>query len=466
MRKITRAALATLPVSLLVASGLAAQDTQCRSLRYRSNFRLNGAMQYIVAADGASFPDQKRSANANAMRVLGEAASAGGVDQFSLWYLYGRAYAQNGDVVGADSAWTKAVAAAPNDAGCTNEINRLRRNIWVPLQQEAVSQLQAQRYDSAIALLRKGNLIYREEPGAYLNLASAFMSSEREDSAIATYRVAARTGTKPEHNDLRARAAQTAAQLLSRTDRHAEAEQAWREYIALKPGDMGARGSLAVAVYAQGRSQEAGAIYDSILTNSDSLDAFALFDTGVSLFRMAQADSANKRQWFQKAARAFEAGLTKNPYDRDGMFNLANAYLALADTQKMLQTTTRLVAVDSMNRRTLSMHAQAQQNAGQRAETVRTLMRRDSLPYEVSFLQFQPRDSVASIRGGVQNLRDREHPGFNLVLEFLSARGEVVATERVEIPALNAAGSPGSTYDFNIQATGLGIVAYRYKTGS
>ena len=461
---ITRAALAALPVSLL-ATALSAQDTQCRSLRYRSNFRLNGAMQYIVAADGAAFPDQKRSNNSNALRVLGEAASAGGVDQFSLWYLYGRAYAQNADLVGADTAWTKAAAAAPNDAGCTAEIIRLRRNMWVPLQQEAVTQLQAQRYDSAIALLRKGNMIYREEPGAYLNLAAAFMNSEREDSAIAAYQTAARTGTKPEHNDLRARAAQTAAQLLTRANRHAEAEQAWRAYIAMKPNDMGARGSLAATVYAQRRPQEAGAIYDSILGNTDSLDAFSLFDTGVSLFRMAQADSANRRTWFQKAARAFEAGLTKSQYDRDGLYNLSNAYLALADTQKMLQTTTRLIAVDSMNRRSLSMHAQAQQNAGQRQETVRTLMRRDSLPFEVSFLQFQPRDSVAAIRGGVQNLKNREQPGFNLLLEFLNVRGEVVATERVEIPALNAAGSPGSSYDFNIQANARGVIAYRYKVG-
>ena len=245
----------------------------------------------------------------------------------------------------------------------------------------------------------------------------------------------------------------------------AEAERAWRSYIAMKPNDMGARGFMASSVYAQGRAQEASAIYDSILGNTDSLESFALFDTGVSLFRMAQADSANRRMWFQKAARAFEAGLAKSQYDRDGLYNLANAYLALADTQKMLQTTTRLVAVDSMNRRSLSMHAQAQQNAGQRQDVVRTLMRRDSLPFEVTMLQFQPRDSVASIRGGVQNLRTREQAGFNLLLEFLNGRGEVVATERVEIPTLNAGGSPGSSYDFNIQANGRGIIAYRYKVG-
>ena len=73
------------------------------------------------------------------------------------------------------------------------------------------------------------------------------------------------------------------------------------------------------------------------------------------------------------------------------------------------------------------------------------------------------RDSSARIRGAVRNLKDAEHAGFNLVIEFLNLRGEVIASERVEIPALNATGSPGQLYDFDVQTVGRGIVAYRYK---
>jgi len=462
---ITRAALAALPVTLVATTLASAQDSQCRSLRYRSNFRLNGAMQYINQADAATFPDNKRSNTNNAMRVLNEAAQAGGVDAFSLWYLFGRAYSLNGDLAGTDSAYTKAVAAAPNDAPCVAEISRLRRNIWVPIQQEAVAQLQARNYDSAIALLRKGNLIFREEPGAYLNMANAWIGKNMEDSAVAAWLAASRAGTNPERADLRARGALAAAQYLQRGNKHAEAEAAWRHYIAMKPYDMAARGSLAQSIYLQGRTQEAGLVYDSILSRTDSLDSFGLFDIGVSLFRMAQTDTTNRALWFGKAARAFEAGLAKSPHDRDGLYNASNVYLALADTQKLLQTTTRLVAADSMNRRTLSLHAQAQQMAGQRNETVRTLLRRDSLPFEVAVLQFTPRDSAASIRGGVQNLRNREQAPFNLTIEFLNGRGEVVVSERTEIPTLGGAGTTGSSYDFNLQVTGRGIIAYRYKIG-
>jgi hypothetical protein len=83
----------------------------------------------------------------------------------------------------------------------------------------------------------------------------------------------------------------------------------------------------------------------------------------------------------------------------------------------------------------------------------------------VNILRFDPRDTSASVRGGVQNLRERELAGFNMAIEFLNGRGEVVATQRVEIPSLNAVGSPGSFYDFTVTGVARGIIAYRYKFG-
>ena len=39
----------------------------------------------------------------------------------------------------------------------------------------------------------------------------------------------------------------------------------------------------------------------------------------------------------------------------------------------------------------------------------------------------------------------------------------MVATERVDVPVLNAVGSPGQSYDFDLRVNGRGIIAYRYK---
>jgi len=462
LRIVTRAALTAWMCAVALPAVAGAQDSQCHSLR-RSNFRLNSAGLYLDQATSTTYPDRKISRANDALRVLREAAAAGDADQFSLWFLFAKAYAFHPDLEGADSSWTRAAEQVPADSLCQKEIVRLRRNLWIPIQNDAVTQIQAEHYDSALVLLRRANLIYRDDPGVYVNMANVFLSQEKPDSAIAALRLAAVAGTSPDRAEIRERAALLLAQLLQRGNRLDEAETAWRNYIRMKPTDMSARGNLALVLTSLNRRQDAQAVYDSILAMADSVDSFGLFDTGVSLFRMAQADSVNKTSWFRRAARAFELGLAKSPHDRDGLFNLTNAYLALSDTQKVLQSATRLVAADSMNRRTISLLAQAQQMNGQRNEVVQTLLRRDSLPFEVNVLRFDPRDSSAIVRGGVQNLRGRELTGFNMAIEFLNGRGDVVATERVEIPSLNGVGSPGSAYDFTITGAGRGIIAYRYK---
>lgn len=464
MRIVTRAAVAAWMVAVALPAAVSAQDSQCHNLR-RNNFRLNSAGLYLDQATATTFADRKVSRAGDALRVLREAAGADGVDQFSTWYLFGKAYAFQSDLAGADSSWTRASALAASDTTCVHEITRLRRNLWIPLQNAAVEQITAQHYDSALVLLRKANIVYREDPSGYMNMASVFLTQEKPDSALVAFRLASTAGTSADRADLRLNAARLVAQMLQRNNDYAGAETAWRNYIRMKPNDMSARGNLALVLTGLHRTQDAAAVYDSILAMADSLDSFGLFDTGVSLFRMAQADSTNKAPWFRRAARAFELGLVKSPNDRDGMYNLTNAYLALADTVKVLQAATRLVAADSMNRQTVSLLAQAQQMNGQRNEVVRTLMRRDSLPFEVNILRFDPRDSLAIVRGGVQNLRSREMAGFNLTIEFLNSRSEVVATQRVEIPTLNPLGSPGNNYDFTVTGTARGIIAYRYKLG-
>lgn len=465
-------AIAVLAAALVMAAPRAvrAQDSQCSLLKFRSNFRLNGAMQHLTTAEASNFADVKRGRLGDAMRVLTEAAQAGGSDAFTLWYMMGRVYADQGDLVGADSSFNKAAALAPHDEGCNGEMQRIRHNLWVPLQSQAAVLMQDQHYDTALVLLRKSNLIYREDPGGYINMAAAYMALEKEDSAAMMFRIAAHTGTSPDRQSLRETAGFNAARLLQRNNRLPAAESAYREYIAMKPHDMEARGSLAGLLVQMGRAPEATAIYDSMLANADSLDSFGAFSIGVSLFRQALADSlpanaARRHAQFEQAAHAFEVGLAKNPYHRDALFNLTNTYLAASDTSKVLASAQRLFAVDSMNRQVLTLLARAHQMNGHRNDVVTVLTKRDSLPIEVAMQGFLPRDSTAALRGAVQNLQGREHPAFNLVIEFLNQQGAVVTTERVEVPALNGTGNPGSVYDFNIQTSGHGIIAYRYKIG-
>jgi tetratricopeptide (TPR) repeat protein len=435
-----------------------AQDETCRSLHYRTNFRLNGASQHIVQAEAASYADTKvRMAN-DALRTLNESVQTGaasGADPFTTWFLFGRAYLILKDLSGADSSLTKAAALAPTDQGCQDEIKRLRKNAWVPLQELAVGQIQAESYDSALALLRRANLIYRDDPGGYINMAVAFLRQQKEDSAAAAYRAAAHAGNDPARADLRSAAALNAARLLAHNNQLMAAESMYRVYVVMKPRDMAARSALATVLSSQHRPVEAAAVYDSILANADSLDSFQLFDTGASLFNLAvadsaRADSAQRRSFFQRSARAFEASARKNPFYRDALYNLAASYLAGGDQSNAVQTGKRLVAIDSLNQnswqrlgdayrdlalsynrrdsilraRRDSLPLAAQYAATARAyrdSTLQVFLHRDAIPLHITINRFGPGDSTASLRGAVRNVQSREHPGFILAIEFLNA---------------------------------------------
>jgi len=478
----TRAVALALVAAVAVSTLATAQEQvpECRNLRFRSNFRLNGAQQYLVQARAATYPDQKRGRLNDAERVLIEAARDRGADQATLWYQFAQLYSLRGDLVGADSSYTRAEAAT--DAECRRAIARERSNLWVPLVQEGTSLMGQNLHDSAIATFRRANIIFRDDPASYINMASAFLALDQNDSAIAYFRLASQAGDDPRRAEIRATGAFNAARLAQRANQLALADTLYRTYMTMRPGDVDGPSSLAAVLMGLGRADEANHIYDSLLTSTDSMTSFELFDLGVSLFRGERT---------AQAARAFELGLQKNPYYRDGLFNLVNAYLSAEDTARTLDAAKRLVAVDPHNRQSLRLLAGAYQRIGmgydtqgraaaQRRDTatvhrvrpiltayqdstLRALTRSDSLDWEINIVRFDPRDSTASIQGQVRNLQGQELAGFNLVLEFVNGAGEVVATERVEIPALSQGGNPGSAYDFNLTASGRGIVAYRYR---
>jgi len=482
---------------------------ECRNLRYRSNFRLNGAQQYLARARSATYPDQKRAALNDATRVLNEAVTDHGADQATLWYLFGEAYSLRGDLVGADSAWAKTQAVT--DQECRQAIQRERFNLWVPLVQEGGGLASSSNYDSALVLLRRANAIYREDPRGYFTMAQTFYvqaqaltdsaSSIRQrdtstasaldararakyDSTIAYFRRASTAGTDPQTADIRATAGMNAVRLAQQENQLPLADSLIRDYLRVRPQEVDAVTRLASILTAEGRTADAAHIYDSLLARADSLAPEDLFDLGVTLFNQQRP---------RDAARAFAANVRKSPYDRNAQYNLANAYLSADDTARTLEAAKRLAAIDPNNRQSLRLVAGAYQRIGmglrdqaQRAQTahdtatahrlrpivlayqdstLKALARSDSLVWELNIARFDPRDTSAVIQGQVRNLQQAEHAGFTLVLEFVNAAGDVVATERVEIPALNQEGNPGSAYDFNLTVNGRGILAYRYRQG-
>src|SRR5207253_6105210 len=81
---------------------------------------------------------------------------------------------------------------------------------------------------------------------------------------------------------------------------------------------------------------------------------------------------------YRLGVQTYRAGLVKNPYHRDALYNLTGIAFVLNDTAKVLLLAQRLYAVDPMNRLSLTKLAGAWQLAG----------KKDSALYYISYAVF------------------------------------------------------------------------------
>jgi hypothetical protein len=467
-------------LAVFVAPAMAQQRNSslpsCEHLSYRSNFRLNGAEQHLSLAEGGK--NDPKGELAHALQLLDEARQAGGVDQATLWYLYARAYVLQRDLVGADSAWTKAEAAT--DPNCRAEIGRLRFNQWVGPFNDALGQANGGNLDSALALFRIANRVYRGRPDGFNQMAIVFeqKTPPQDDSAIKYFRLAAASTTEPRYDDVRETALFNVARLLQRAAAdsagiHAEAQRtgksdsavkdarlrvvqsAYEDVLKLRPRDMAAQASLASVLTALHESDQARVVYDSMLAHSDAAEPGDLFDAAVPMIRSGQ---------YALASQFIEHGLTRDQCDRNAVFNLANAYMGAKDTTHLMATARRLMALDSMNRSSLQLLARAYQDMGLRDSTLKVLLRADSLPWEMSTITFDTGDTTATLHAMVTNLQQQPLKGFTLTVQFVDGACQPVTSQNVDIPDLNPNGSPGQAYDFTLSPSGRGILAWKYKT--
>ena len=150
------------------------------------HYLVESAILYLKHATGTQFAEQKEKDLKDANRVLTQAFTTAGQDKNpAAWYYLGRYYFLKKDGVGLDSAFTKAEALRP---GCKDDINSWRRNLWVPMYNDAVHVLNAGKTDSAMNLLRRANGVYRSEPDGLSLLGSLFFNAAQYDSAALVLR--------------------------------------------------------------------------------------------------------------------------------------------------------------------------------------------------------------------------------------------------------------------------------------
>jgi tetratricopeptide (TPR) repeat protein len=224
----------------------------------------------------------------------------------------------------------------------------------------------------------------------------------------------------------------------------------YQKYRELNPADPDGLTGLAQAYAQAGDTDRALALYDSILDNAAEMQAIQLFQAGEKLFVVER---------FGVAARAFEAGLEKNPYFRPALYNVANCYLAIAED-------------DSLSEEEQHQAAEAMEGAAQRLAaayqlqrkqqpTLSTLQQIEAMTFDVEMDILQEVEGGFAVEGRLVNARLEPTQVPTITFEFLDGVGNVLATESVAGLTLEGGGAT----PFSLTAAGEEIVAARYTVG-
>jgi len=484
---------------------------------------VNSGMQSLRSAFTTKFADQKAKDLKDAERVLTQAVTNGKQEKNpAAWYYLGRYYLMTHDLVGADSALSKALALAP---ACKEDIGLYRRQEWVPVFNAAAAAWQAGNTDSAIVAFRRANQIYQGDPSGFIYLADLFLGrlepdsaltrtdaakyhmdslvyATRMDSAVKYFRLAVPAASDLKYVKDRREALLNVARVYHSEKRYAEATAAYHEFLAAYPNDIQGTASLAELYLRANKVDSAAALYNRILDHADSATAEDLFAAARSLLSViasspdtavmdadcakaakkrspaltarqvaarcgpAAADTMRKYHaltdpQYALVAKTYQAGLAKNPYSRDALYNLVSVSYAIGDTASVLALAQRLCALDPMNRSTLAKLAGGWQLKGKKDSVLYYLTIADSLPVEISVSSFTLTEKGATLEGHMTNFRPKASAPVKLTFDFLDAKGNVVATQAQDVPALG----PNADQVFTLKVDQPGVAAWRYKRG-
>src|SRR5436309_1910204 len=370
----------------------------------KASSKVTSGMESLRTGTNTKFADQRTKAFKEAERDLTQAVGADDHGKSSgAWYYLARYYMAVNDLAGADSAFTKALALAP---GCKDDIA-------------------FHRHEAAAA--------YREFLGAYPNdvqarasLAELYLRANQRDSAMALYAAIPAHADSASADDLFGAAGAVLSAIPQLPDT-SELDAACAKALKRKTPTLTTRQLAA-------RCQPAAA---------DTMRKFhALADP---LYRLG--------------VQTYQAGLVKNPYHRDALYNLTGISFVLNDTAKVLLLAQRLYAVDPMNRLSLTKLAGAWQLAGKKDSALYYLTLADSLPIEVSVGKFVANDQGGALEGLYSNFHSKPSRPVKVTFELVDGKGNVVASLPQDIPALDA----GANQSFKLKATQTGAIAWRYK---
>jgi tetratricopeptide (TPR) repeat protein len=428
------------------------------------HFLVKNAQSYIKKAVEEEEAEQRTTHLQDAQRVLMDALSRGEEGNPSVWYFLGRYALLVSDYAEADSAFTKAEMMFPE---CAEDISTHRQFAWTDVYNQAVTALQTNDLEAAKTSLTAANTIYHQEPLVPYYLANVLANLGDNENAMKYFEEMVSFGIDTgQYAEPYTTSIFNVARLNHMLGNYDMAVEWYGRYREVNPDDYEILTSLAAVYELAGRVDDATAVLDTVLTQSESFPAMELFTVGVTLF---QYDS------YDRAVQAFNLGLEKNPYLRDGLYlyNLTQSLFAIASPDPsqvpegdptpeemarrtdaaagMLDAAKRLVELDPFN-----------VGVGQEDSIIAVLSRVEGMPYEINVYAFQPSEEGNYIQGTISNLMEEQLTIPPLEFEFLDEQGQVVITETFTGATLEAKGSA----DFNFSPVAPGVAAWRYKLPS
>ena len=414
-------------------------------------------------------------------------------------------------IAGIDSAFTVVETSNPE---CVTQTGAYRQQKgWVDLINRSLEFSNAGNSDSAVILAKRSLQLSKSAPYAYVVLAQAAQKGNQPKDAIANFKEAialAKDTSMADNrrswlNTLGVYASELAeeAQGADKQAYVAEAKSAF-DQLAKDPGtkfaDVARSGQARVAQLS-GDTTAIKASYADQLANPGAFSYNSL---------MMAAVTAAKTNQSKDAIKLFEAARKVNPYHRDVLYNLARLYLLDSAYTQAIPVSRELISVDPSNPDNYQLlaigYAAIQKNygtkekeleakaraLGQRANTAKTQAAKNaaidsaarldkqikaytdtskvfvdsalkyqtamtSLPAKVVFNEFSPTDAKTTIGGTIQNLGDAAKP-FTLKIDFLDKSGNTVTSQTVQVGPID----PKSAKPFKAEATGAGIVAFKY----
>jgi len=465
-----------------------------------NNVLVNQGMLYLKSATTGRFEDQKKKDLNDAQRVLTQAVTTGGQDKNpAAWYYLARYYIMSDDAQGIDSAFTRAQTLKPE---CKADIDIWRRYVWVPTFNAGIAAWQANNIDSAIASFRRANAMLPNEPTGIKYVATLYYNTGKADSAVTYFRRAADVAAAdPKFAQDRKDALYNLGRIQQSMQKLPEAMATYREYLGLYPNDPEIMAALGGVYMQTSNKDSAFAIYRQIVSRGDSIGYFQLYRVGAEISQsvpddpdtsaagagcrrearatrppltvakirarcdsvtsgMAKGYFASSREAFTLAAQALDASLRINPYYRETLIFRANTALGMRDSVTALAMSRRLLAVDPMNKVGIKIMAYAQQQNGKVDSAIYYYRMSDStLIGDVVVSQFDSTDTGRDVKGLVTNPRETANAPYKLIFEFVNLQGAVVATDTVQVAAIQ----PGQSQQFALKPAGATIAAWRYR---